>query len=397
MLLRAFVAAILLSQGTLLCAQISFEVRETAGIRRFDYPATARLTLPEKVSAQQPWRLMSGGKPLAAQIAADIDNPRQLIVDFKVSCAPLETQQFQIEATEVTAPSKTVSRTITARRVGTDWHVVGTNALTYRLPEDLKGFLQSVRHGEKEWLRGDSSGIVLVSRDGKSCSLGSPEFPVASSRVLREGTHCCELEFKAHGMSPDWQGIQCDARLTFPLAKSWFELSLNVRDPSDRLSAASLGLNFQVTPTPLLVDYAAGELTYLTLTNVQVSEFQWLPASENKPVFWEVLHGESNTLVSFARGERHSAQPGAWAHLMDKDLCTAVALAASAGSRRDAFRITGEGKLTVAREFVANSMEASPKQIRLWSHFVNFPPHISAVTSPQAMLAPLEVVPRAGR
>ncbi|MFO1022527.1 MAG: hypothetical protein U0903_17790 [Planctomycetales bacterium] len=238
--MRRTLLATLFFLGTttrLLAADLSFDVRETAGIRRFDYPATARLTLPEASSSRLV--LTHNGKPISAQIAPHPDNSRQVTIDFKVTCAPHETQHFELKPDNSTAPTKPPTRTITATRDGNDWLVVGTNALTYRIPGDLKGFVSSVRHDNSEWLRDNSPGITLTSRSGKSCTLGSNDFPVSASRVLRQGSHCCELEFKAAGATPDWQDVSAVVTLTFPLAKSWFELNLAINDPADRLASAS--------------------------------------------------------------------------------------------------------------------------------------------------------------
>jgi hypothetical protein len=80
---------------------------------------------------------------------------------------------------------------------------------------------------------------------------------------------------------------------------------------------------------------------------------------------------------------------------MDRELCTAIALRPTdAGTAVDSIQLLATGRSVVRRQFSGeDSSEPARtyKQKRGWYHFVYFPPHISAATSPQSMLNPLEV------
>ena len=76
-----------------------------------------------------------------------------------------------------------------------------------------------------------------------------------------------------------------------------------------------------------------------------------------------------------------------WAHVMDRQRCTACAVAGFA--QRGAGEITAgaDGLLRIVR----TPAGAGVKQLRFWLHSVTMPVQVGARTSPQAMLAPLEV------
>jgi len=84
-----------------------------------------------------------------------------------------------------------------------------------------------------------------------------------------------------------------------------------------------------------------------------------------------------------------------WAHVWDAAQATAVAVADFGRASQDSIAVHESSRLEVTRTFTARSGPARPagagaKELLLWLHFVDAPPHVGAVTSPQAMLAPLE-------
>ena len=82
-----------------------------------------------------------------------------------------------------------------------------------------------------------------------------------------------------------------------------------------------------------------------------------------------------------------------WAHVMDARRCTAVAVAGFGRRTADRIEVQASGRLVISRGFQPPERGPPPTEKRLtfWLHFVDMPPHVGAVTSPQSMLAPLEV------
>jgi hypothetical protein len=75
---------------------------------------------------------------------------------------------------------------------------------------------------------------------------------------------------------------------------------------------------------------------------------------------------------------------------MDRRRCTALAVADFAPGPSE-IAVDAGGRLRFGRTYSGKGAKA----LRFWLHFVGMPAHVGALTSPQSMLAPLEVkVPR---
>jgi len=77
-----------------------------------------------------------------------------------------------------------------------------------------------------------------------------------------------------------------------------------------------------------------------------------------------------------------------WAHLMDKQRCTAVAVADFGRRVGDSIQLDADGRMRLDR---GANLWAEPRSLRFWLHFVDAPVQVGALTSPQSMMAPLEV------
>ena len=74
-------------------------VAETAGIRRFGYPVSTVLQLPEPVGDTAHFRLLDGNRPVRAQFGPLGDTAgraRAVSLDFAVDHAPLETREYVV-------------------------------------------------------------------------------------------------------------------------------------------------------------------------------------------------------------------------------------------------------------------------------------------------------------
>jgi hypothetical protein len=78
---------------------------------------------------------------------------------------------------------------------------------------------------------------------------------------------------------------------------------------------------------------------------------------------------------------------------MDGSRCTALAVARFGRESRDRIEIEADGRVWICREFAGPvaAPAAGPKVLTCWFHFVRMPVQVGAITSPQAMLALLEV------
>src|SRR5262249_57905753 len=108
---------------------------------------------------------------------------------------------------------------------------------------------------------------------------------------------------------------------------------------------------------------------------------------ETKAPLWEVLMGKSDSLRSFVRAAPDRAVPAeGWAHLMDKQRCTAVAVDGFGKSHVDELRLDADGRLVIRRSQAGLPLPG--QGLRFWLHFVDGSGPGGAPTHPQGELGP---------
>ena len=163
-----------------------------------------------------------------------------------------------------------------------------------------------------------------------------------------------------------------------------------------------IDLELLLEGSPFLVDCGARSTVYSTLEPSERLVFESGAglSVQGRDLSWRVARGREQRLALEAAAIRdEAASPEGWVHVMDARRCTAMAVAefAEPSARRlDRFEIEGNGRLRFERQFRSGGApprpdEAPAKRIRFWTHFVPMPVQVGARTSPQAMLAPLEV------
>ena len=131
-------------------------------------------------------------------------------------------------------------------------------------------------------------------------------------------------------------------------------------------------------------------MVYATLKPGQHAELQAGSAKPPNPFAWGVYRGRAGSLEPFVLSKQgsHAARPEGWAHLMDRQRATAIAVDGFARGTEDRLHVSGDGELAVRRKFAKG---ATRKRLIFWCHFVSFPLQIGAMTSAQSMQAPLRV------
>jgi hypothetical protein len=190
--------------------------------------------------------------------------------------------------------------------------------------------------------------------------------------------------------------------LTFPSTKSWVEVAWSIADPEHRIASMGLDLNLLVEGSPILVDCGARSTVYSTLEPEDRLAFEAGPglSARGRELSWRVARGRGNSPVLEAAGSRKDGSGAeGWVHVMDSRRCTAIAVAGfGSGSVGilDRFEVEGSGLLRFECQFLARgpatgSGKPVAKGLKFWIHFVTMPVQVGARTSPQAMLAPLEM------
>ncbi len=340
-------------------------VTETAGIRRFNYPVSAKLP-PGATTGSR--RLVADGKPVPAQFRGDE-------LDFGVSLGPFEQRMFHVEHGGPEPDSPAV-----VKQEGGQFLVGYTASLQFAVPANLLGFLNAVRAPRWDYLRPGSQGLFLRYRDDILYRAGGvgPHGAATRARVVKQGPLATVLEFASTEGLRGSRAVPSTVRMEFPRTKSWVKTTWTVDDPEAFVSGLGLELNLNIAGEPALVDFGGGSMVYGQLRAGQAAALVAGPQS------WRVLLGPEAALEPYVAAGGGTAE--GWAHLMDRERCTAVAVE-DFGRREDRIEVAADGRLRLWKQFAGGGS----KNLTFWLHFVSMPVQVGAATSPQAMLAPLKV------
>ena len=399
-----------IARGEGIEGRIDIEVREPVGIRRFAYPVSVRVDLAKPVGRETRFRLLLDGRPVLAQFRPGSAEPRVSWwwLDFPVNLLPYQTLLYTVEYGRDVAEGPRSKRGLQLSQDGDSFRVVNAPSIAWTVPRCLGGLLRSVRSGELEYLRADSSGLTLMDKGGKEHVLCKPGSSDIVSHVVRKGPLAVALRFEVVEKKPELQGVKSVVDLGFPLFKSWVEVDWQIEDPMGKLGgmSATLHLNLQ-EPTrqaSTLVDFGASSLVYLSLSSGQVAQLRASTAgmpSVTKPAnepshLWQVYRGRPDKLEPFVLGQQHgdsSSSMEGWAHVMDRQRCLALAVDRFGQVGADLIDVTALGTVGIDHTFGPAAQPHTPpgKRLHFWLHFVPFPPQQTAATSPQSMQAPVLV------
>jgi hypothetical protein len=213
--------------------------------------------------------------------------------------------------------------------------------------------------------------------------------------------HTIEIDKKSH--------LASSIARTFHSSKSWVKVLWTIADPENRIDSMGLDLELRLEGEPILIDCGARSTVYSTLEPRERIVFEAGRSlnTRGRELDWAIHKGSSTSpLLLEAAGEKGSGrEPEGWVHVMDRSRCTAMAIAdfgrpSQTQDTFDRYEIEAKGLLRFERRF--RTEQARPrsgknpplpmkKDLRFWIHFETMPVQVGAKTSPQAMLAPLEL------
>jgi hypothetical protein len=368
-------------------------VHEKAGIRRGGYPASATFTLEKPLKDDKEvlhFRLRDGGKVVSADFVLTDDARQQVRVNFHSSHAPFETRTYAVEyAPGAEAPPQRKGLA-TQLSNGTLFTVRHPGDLRFVFSQDLKGLLHQVETNKTEYLRPDSTGLYFRPkqfRQGRGV-VGGPQY--GRGTQLNYGL-LTSLSFLGNEEVQD-DKLATEVRYEFPLSRSWVRVDFTVQDPKGLIGSLGVDLNLNIQGEPALVDFGAGTSVYTTLKKGQSAVLRSGPLEKNRPG-WQVLVGPAKAPTPFVvMPPDNPSKAEGWAHVMDRQRCTAVAVADFAQEKQHSeIAVDADGRLRCEREY---DPKAAKKTLTFWLHFVSMPVQVGAATSPQSMMNPLHVTVR---
>jgi hypothetical protein len=382
--------------------RVTFTVSETEGIRRFGYPVSADVSLPRPAARDDGFRLSQDGKLVPAQFepgAPGEKGARAVRVAFEASLAPYETRTYAVEYGPALENTPDPGRSLRVERGDGVVRVSSREGMNFTAPDDLLGLLRQAHVGGLDFLRPGSPGLLIRSTDRGDFRAGGPGpggKPTAAI-VIRQGPVIAALRFEGAQDLGGGRAVTSAAELEFARSKSWVRVAWSVDDPRGHVRGLDAVLHLNVAGGPTLVDFGAGSLVYAALGKGQEAALRGGPAggADDAPA-WESLLGPAGALRPYVVAPRRKGTPSpeGWAHVMDRERCTAVAVDgfADAGQQSE-LSVAADGRLRVQRTFGMpdKAPPRGPKRLSFTLHFVSMPVHVGAATSPQAMLHPLRV------
>jgi dienelactone hydrolase len=367
--------------------KLSLTVRETAGLRRFGYPVHALLRLPREVKADDRFRLLEGGKPVEAQFRslAGVGMKTAVALDFNVSLGPEEEKAYQVEYGPAVEAGPEPKRGLRVEETKEEIKV-HSGGMAWTVRRDLKGLIHEMRDGKRRYVKPGSEGLQILSEPRITLDMGVPRGE--SLRVTREGPLTVALRYEGYFQGREYQ-LPGVVDLVFPRSKSWVEVDARLTAREGLVGFFMAQFHLDLEGEPLLLDFGANSTVYTTL---RANERARLSASGSDWTFFKgkVKGRGTQILARSPKGARPAPAVEGWMHIMDKARCAAVALEECGRTPyRESLEAAGDGKYLIERSYIGTP--AGERRLRFWMHFVPMPVQVGAVTSPQSMMAPLEV------
>ena len=364
---------------------VELTLEETAGLRRFGYPVTAHVPLPRGAAREPDALSLAPGVGVPSRVQIDpvsrwADGSLQwLSVHFNLSPGPHEKHSFRllIGAPRGTRPAaRALGEVRDAYRIRDVYHV------PFRGPS----FITSIRYGDREFLRAPARWEVSLAGDREPLAAAAGS---ETHRVIAAGPVNVIVE-RAGTLAGSGLVVRYRLTVAQPDSKSWFDATMEVRNDARRDLSLALRVPYAMEKRPLRWDLDVGSWLYGTLRDGQQAVLR-----QNLPDEWVVslqaIGGGSQPTkyAAAAPGQRRFNGSG---HLIDGAL---GGRAVAFGSPELAGRMPAGSGLTMTADgdvaFLWRFRGASHVRARALFHHVSDAVHVSAATSPAAMLSPLRV------
>ena len=365
---------------------IALQVSETAGIRRTEYPVSARVEIPRGgVSDLDHVRLRAGDTDVAAQYAIGSRWPdnsvRSLDVDFNLSIGPGESRVLQVDyGPDVNRPAS-VPRGLTlveeADAVQAGNVKFGKSGAPLIVAANYRG----------EFIGKGSNGVVVIDASGARHDLGSAQN--LTFDIVKRGPLLVIVRYSGKLPIDSTYMIPFTLTCEMPNSKSWVKTSVSLEDPARRIKTVSFETPLALGEKPWTWDVATDSGTYGVFRNAtDAARFaQTVSAKGNS---WIVETGVQNELRPYetSMGGRATTAKG-WGHILDARGAMAFGVERFA-SEPGTYEISlnGQGQLTFA---VTPAQPKTQHRLTVYEHFVSTPVAIGAATNPTAMLSQLVV------
>ena len=343
-------------------------VRETYGIRRFLYPLTIVMPLPNGADMFTSGLQTYEGQevPLLISSASGIAEPPHRF-DFAVSLDPNSTQELFL----VGSSSPMLVADPIQFNIAPDKNCHRSRQQRFQIDVDWDNSILDAVYDQVSHLRQQST----ISRNTE-----------AMERIDYRnlfGDDLLSAWAVAYGQYQD--GCLAASRAELTACKSWVTITHTLEQPKPN-DEIVFTLPLAITSPTLTCDFGVGGYVFGKLDG-KATDIVWRTEFGDAPFAkWTVATAERIDYV----GEVETAEaflPQRWFHLIDSDKALAVAIT---GLPKDCqsmtVQLTIEGDVSIA--FKLGEMVAGPAEFGVCYHFLNDVPAIAAATNPQSILLP---------
>lgn len=363
-------------------------VRESAGIRRTQFPVTAQIPIAKGALAEPDRaRLRSGDTDTPVQFSAgarwEDGSVRTLKVIFNVSVGPGERQSYQLQYGEGVVAAPPPRGLAVDRKADAGGIVVGNLTLS-----EKAGSLVASANYRSEFIGSGANGLSVVDSAGRRHAAGTAG-PTAIE-IDERGPLLVSVRYDyVIAMGPE-DRVSARVTLDAPSSKSWLKASIVVSDPAKRLREIAFELPLAFAAFPWTWDFGTPNGTYGAFRNATDGATLIYSVPSRGTATWRVENGTSGDLRPYevSAGARSLPVQG-WAHIQDANKAVAFAIE-EFGRAPGTYAVQLDGKGQTSFRF-ATLQPASEHRLTVYAHFVSTPVPIGAATSPASILAPLEV------
>lgn len=391
-LASTLVAAFALIAGEPVTAQSSagvrvFRLRETAGIRRTEYPASVSFQIPQGALPDTTHaRVVYNSAEVPAQFTARASwadgSVQSLDVDLNASLDPEEERRYELQfgpnVTSAAPPARGLS-------VEDRPDAIQVGSLTFSKSGAPQLASASYRG---EGIGTGNNGLTITDSNGTRHTLTKAQN--ATLEVVKPGPLLVLLRYTAAIPVEATVSIPVEVQLEMPNSKTWLKTTATVTDRTRRLRDVAIERPYTFSGFPVVWDFGTDSGTYgvfRTATD-QVTLTQTSTAAG--ATGWKIESGPLNQrrAVEVSAGSRNKNANG-WGHLQSANAAVAFGFSRfgrDAGTHSIA--LSGAGQATYR---YVPAAAATQYQLTLYEHFVAVPVAIGAATNPTAMLTALSV------
>jgi hypothetical protein len=365
-------------------ARLALTVRETAGIRRTQFPVMAVVPLPVRgLTDAAAVELSLNGTAVPVQSTVLTRWPdgsiRELTLDFNASPGANESLVYSFEYGGGTAVFAGGARGLS---VTEEADAVRIGNITFS--RSGSPLITSVKYRD-EAIGTGPNGLLVVDQTGTTHDVSSAR-DIALD-IVKRGPLVASLRYSGALPLDQNASVRFTVDVEMPSSKSWVKLSAHVDDPARRVREIAFATPLALGPLPWTWDFGTTRWTYGSMRNA-ADRVVMSSSSAATTTPWTVIGGPQGREQTYEIGPAGTTF-GGWAHLQG-----AREVAAFAIDRAPAFngttRVTFDGA-GHAEFALAPGRPVTRHDLAVYEHFVASPVQIGAATGPAAILSPLSV------